>query len=390
LSAIEDKTVRQTGFRLGLALSGGGVRAAVFHLGVLRRLASAGHLERVTHLSTVSGGSLIVGALFSHSQMIWPTSEMYLTDVYPALRNLLTSRDLFSFRALGLWGLLTQNWKLVFRRCEILVWLLGRQWNVEASLSELPESPVWHINTTCLETGKNWRFSKGEMGDWMFGRHYSPRYKIAEAIAASAAIPYAIGALRLKLPLDGWWRTDPATRTPLEKKVPQTRIVNLWDGGAYENLGLEALYKPDEGLKDCDLLICSDASGPLAAPKRFQFLHLLKGALASPRLFDIAGDQIRSLRTRMFMNSIRKGDVDGFFVRLGQTPRELNQKRTAQLELKHFLTDQQCGFCLRYPTGLSRMTEEDFDLLARHGFEVADGVLANSKERRFGDPMFWR
>jgi len=47
--------------RIALALSGGGFRASVFHLGVLRKLAELGWLPRVDVLSTVSGGS-IVGA----------------------------------------------------------------------------------------------------------------------------------------------------------------------------------------------------------------------------------------------------------------------------------------------------------------------------------------
>jgi hypothetical protein len=41
--------------RIGLALSDGGIRAAVFHLGVLRRLASGHLLENVSIVSTVSG-----------------------------------------------------------------------------------------------------------------------------------------------------------------------------------------------------------------------------------------------------------------------------------------------------------------------------------------------
>ena len=36
--------------RLGLALSGGGVRASVFHLGVLGRLAEMGALEQVGYI----------------------------------------------------------------------------------------------------------------------------------------------------------------------------------------------------------------------------------------------------------------------------------------------------------------------------------------------------
>ena len=49
--------------RLGLALSGGGFRASLFHVGVLARLADLGLLRHVEAISTVSGGS-IIGALF--------------------------------------------------------------------------------------------------------------------------------------------------------------------------------------------------------------------------------------------------------------------------------------------------------------------------------------
>ncbi len=51
------------GAKLGLALSGGGFRAAFFHVGVLAKLAETGLLPRVEVISTVSGGS-IVGAVY--------------------------------------------------------------------------------------------------------------------------------------------------------------------------------------------------------------------------------------------------------------------------------------------------------------------------------------
>ena len=53
---IKDKLV-------GLALSGGGIRSAIFSLGVMQRLAKEGWLEHVDYLSTVSGGGYIGGAL---------------------------------------------------------------------------------------------------------------------------------------------------------------------------------------------------------------------------------------------------------------------------------------------------------------------------------------
>lgn len=49
--------------RIGLALSGGGIRSATFCLGVLQALAKQGFLSRLDYLSTVSGGGYIGGFL---------------------------------------------------------------------------------------------------------------------------------------------------------------------------------------------------------------------------------------------------------------------------------------------------------------------------------------
>jgi predicted acylesterase/phospholipase RssA len=47
--------------RVGLAISGGGVRSATFGLGLLRGLAQSGVLTRIDYLSTVSGGGFVGG-----------------------------------------------------------------------------------------------------------------------------------------------------------------------------------------------------------------------------------------------------------------------------------------------------------------------------------------
>lgn len=54
------------------------------------------------------------------------------------------------------------------------------------------------------------------MGDWQFGKHYAPPFRTVEAAAASAA-PYALGALSLTLPRDGWFEEDPATKDTTTK-----------------------------------------------------------------------------------------------------------------------------------------------------------------------------
>src|SRR5579862_5105639 len=48
---------------IGLALSGGGFRATLFHVGVLWRLNEFGLLSRIDRISSVSGGSITAGLL---------------------------------------------------------------------------------------------------------------------------------------------------------------------------------------------------------------------------------------------------------------------------------------------------------------------------------------
>ncbi|MFO0774657.1 MAG: patatin-like phospholipase family protein [Nitrospiraceae bacterium] len=50
----------------GLAFSGGGIRSATFHLGLLQALQDMGRLSQIDYLSTVSGGSYIAGWLAGH------------------------------------------------------------------------------------------------------------------------------------------------------------------------------------------------------------------------------------------------------------------------------------------------------------------------------------
>ena len=270
-----------------------------------------------------------------------------------------------------------------------------RRWGLSGNLDDLPDRPHWWINTACLETGKNWRFSKREMGDWQFGRHYKPGFRLAEAVAASAAVPYAIGALEFALPLDGWFRTDPATGQPIGRITPSRARVRLWDGGAYENLGLEAMYKPRESLRGCDFLICSDASGPFTPPTSMsnKVNALLKGELTAPHLLDIASDQIRALRSRMFMADIVTGQVRGALLRMGNSVREVRigarSFRGDAGEYDAYLSDAEVVQALSFPSGLKALSLAAFDLISRHGYELADAILTTHCSSEFRRSFRW-
>jgi NTE family protein len=380
--------------RIGLALSGGGFRAAIFHAGVLLRLADEGLLESVSGLSTVSGGSLGVSLIMSNTGMRWPRSTEFRTSTFPEFKRVLTGVDLFTLKTC-LAGVFRHRSRLLLDRAGILADSLFRNWGVTATLDQLPDEPVWWINATCVETGKNWRFSKREMGDWQFGRHYNPRCKLAEASAASAAIPYALGALEFSLPAEGWFRTDPATGRPLERTSPSRSSVRLWDGGAYENLGLEAMYKPQQPLRECDFLICSDASGPLRSPSSIssKIGALLRGDLAGPRLFDVTGDQIRALRTRTFMADVTNGRVQGALLRMGHSVREVHMRagRASRNSPDYdaYLSDSEVTEALLFPSGLRAVPQSTFDRISRHGYEVADATLTIRSPNEFQKSLRW-
>ncbi len=59
---------------LGLSLSGGGYRAAAFHLGTMRALHKMQVLEKIDVLSTISGGS-ITGAAYCLYKGDYPSFE---------------------------------------------------------------------------------------------------------------------------------------------------------------------------------------------------------------------------------------------------------------------------------------------------------------------------
>lgn len=135
----------QQPLKLGLALSGGGVRAAAFHLGVLRRLADEHLMESVTALSTVSGGSLITAAIVSHAGMRWPTSAEFKQTIFPELRRILSTTDLFSLSAVGWRGVLEFNLQLLRHRASVLATTVGRPWQTDRSSGRADMADQHHL-----------------------------------------------------------------------------------------------------------------------------------------------------------------------------------------------------------------------------------------------------
>jgi NTE family protein len=369
---------------LGLALSGGGVRALIFHLGVIGRLAKGGLLEDVTFLSTVSGGTLAAGLIYCTASHTWPSSVDYLDVIVESIRERLTSSTVqWSYT----WRSLVFPWRLLRGRAHLLGGVIAKQWGISADLSDLPHEPRWVINATCYETGKNWRFSQPRMGDYQTQYVFNPRFSLSDALAASAAVPGLIGPLRISSSAFHWQEFSLGSDRK-ESAKPLFPSYNLWDGGIYDNLGVEPLFKPAGGLRDgVDFLIVSDASKPLGHTSQ-SWKTFLRPGKPFLRLVDIATDQVRALRSRAVVSYFQRFPASGVYLRMGNTTSAVYQKaKQSRCDINQ-LSEKDVRAISGMETTLRRVTGKEFNRLYRHGFEVADATLCAYQSDRFSPIQF--
>ena len=297
-----------TAGKVGLALSGGGFRASFFHIGVLANLADHGILRHVEVISAVSGGSIVATVYYLHlKRLLESVPDSQITDDhYRSIVSQMEQQFLAAvernFR-LSTFVSIRANWKM--RRPDYSrtdrIGELYDAWLFRPTLAgpdgKLPAEPIamrdlkifpadadktFHprrdnrgrsakvpillINTTNLNTGRNWRFEAARMGEApprgldLFDVDKVPRLQrpdsydklpdhlanipLGKAVAASTAVP----GLLHPLPLSGLY--------------PERRL-QLVDGGVHDNQGLQGLL--DEG---CNTFIVSDASGQLEEEKQ--------------------------------------------------------------------------------------------------------------------------
>lgn len=296
--------------KVGLALSGGGFRASLFHIGMLARLAELDVLRHVEVLSCVSGGS-IVGAFYylelrkrlqekekldqaDYIQIVENVEHKFLKGVQRNIRlrmlmgfrtnlRVLTSKNSSMTERLAtlydreLYDLVEDEFKGKRRSLsDILITPKGSQGRFRPKYDNWgrrDKVPILILNSTTLNTCHNWQFTGSFMGEppargiqadidandrlrRLYHEDAPPAYreagsvksrvKLSEAVAASACVP----ALFDPLVFDDLYGTtyDPNRPTPY--------VTRLVDGGAYDNQGVTSLLE-----QDCTVLLVSDASG---------------------------------------------------------------------------------------------------------------------------------
>jgi predicted acylesterase/phospholipase RssA len=226
--------------RIGLALSGGGFRATLYHLGVVRFLRDAGLLHKVSHVTAVSGGSVLAAHLVMNwdrycggAEQFESAAEEILKFVSLDVRNSIVRRYPWLLAA-GLWH------RLVFRRASRLLTrtgLLERYYRKhlfgDVCLHQLPSTPEIHILTTSVSEGGLASFTRE--GLWMQRRrndgsvevqsHRAGLAKVATAVAASSAFPAFFPPLEL-------------TAYDIGASEGEFSTQYFTDGGIFDNLGV--------------------------------------------------------------------------------------------------------------------------------------------------------
>ena len=351
--------------KIGLAMSGGGLRATVFHLGVLSWLAEKELLENVTRLSTVAGGSLCAGLVFACCNNQWPSSEQF-AFAKGYLRKAILENDLQKLALQKLvWS--PQYWNT---KANLLGNLMNKQLGMNLQLSELPNTPRWYINCTTHETGKRFRFTQTDMGDYVVGYTDNPNITMGDAVAASTGFPVLMGSYGLDVTRYKWERSASQTGTFRDQGGT---TLHLWEGSICDSLGLEPIFNMEESgqLADgLDFMVISSATGSGALPKPDGKNSGMK------RLLDIATEQASGLRRKVILRHMEE-HRDGMFLCIGnsadyiakqyQVPDHVAKEVTARC-----MSTSEAWRIRKLPVGLGALSSADYDTILRHGYEVAD------------------
>jgi predicted acylesterase/phospholipase RssA len=341
---------------IGLALSGGGFRATLYHLGVIRYLRDSGALPLVGDIASVSGGSILGAHLVlnwdrytgSDGQFAEAAGEL-VRFVQHDIRNRVVRRlpMLFPVR---LAGKLTGFSRPGFTPNALLeasyrTFLYG-----DRRLFELPERPALHVLATNVSDGvmavfnrEGLHIQKRQRAEADPFRHVPGQTAtIAKVVSASSAFP-------------GFFPPVEITAADLGVHEGQFPPESFTDGGVYDNLGIRAFaWLTAHGGRSYRRVIVSDAGKP------FQILgNAPLGFIAqSIRATDILWDRVWQLERETF------GQQPGFHflpvtrvVDPHDDPQAMHP--VIQAEVASIRTD------------LDRFSDLEVNALVAHGYEVA-------------------
>lgn len=358
----------------GLALSGGGFRATLFHLGVIRYLYDAEKLlpdnktlSGITHITSVSGGSVIA----AHLVLNW---ERYTGDVEEFEK---AASEIISFIKADVRGRILRRIPLLFpiywlsvflRRTPFLsedtthFWtrvsttdLLERYYSKHLFkrkvLADLKgkrgkKRPFLYLLTTNSDKGEQAAFTSKGLDTGSSNVRAYAALPLGRAVAASSAFPGMFPAV--------------SCRPPSMEKA-----LMLMDGGVYDNLGVKKFRDLLESSQvDFSEVIVSDASVKFKPASRRGFFEPITTPL---RAADILFKRVYDFDKQSAIRTDQNFDCSFRFL-------SLRDKVDSDNDEFALLNEHQDQLEL-IRTDLDKFTELEIAALIRHGYCVARSKL---------------
>lgn len=352
---------------IGLCLSGGGYRAMVFHLGALWRLNEAGVLKKIVRVSSVSGGSITAGMLGLQWKKLNFNGQGAASNLFDLVVNPVLGLANHTLDVISIAEGVVNPFKSI---ADEIADAYRSHLYGHATLQDLPsdgEGPRFVINATNVQDKVLWRFSKPFMGDYRVGLIKNPTLQLAIAVGASSAFPPVLSPVKMRLNPGDF---DPVSAGDLQKPPFDTDVV-LSDGGVYDNLGLETVWK------EFQTVLVSDGGGATPDdpnPHSDWVQH-------SIRILELLDNQVGSLRKRWVIGSFQNKQREGAY--WGIRTDIANYKLSDALNCPLARTMELAST----PTRLKAMGQNLQQRLVNWGYAVCDAALRKHLDGSIAAPQ---
>ena len=352
-----------TGKKFGLALSGGGFRATLYHLGLIRFLRDAGILREVSHITSVSGGSIIAAHLALH----WDRYNGSETDfdgvaaellafVQLDVRNRIVRRFPLGF-ALRLPRRLMGRSNRKLKRTGLLEYHYEQYLFGDRSVFELPETPQLHILATNLSEGRLCSFNRA--GLWNIRRERDGGFQIDRVSVGLATVSMAVAASSA---FPGFFPPMLLTEEDVGATSGAFGRQSFTDGGVFDNLGVRMFRflakSAGEEQRPWDGVLVSDTGKPFEVQSNVEDVGMVRTAM---RASDILMDRVWQLESETFRDSA------GFlFARITDIVDSKEDATALHPEIQRQLANIR--------TDLDRFTPLEITSLVRHGYCIGRKV----------------
>ena len=323
-SYLPEPKVRRDG--IALCLSGGGFRAALFHLGALRRLNELGILSQVTTVTAVSGGSIIAAHLARHAAR-WRYQPMSTEDWD---RIIATPFREFASRNLSLWPVL-KGWLQLWSNAgvEELAHRCDTRLLSDLRLADLDDTIDWAFCAANLVTGQQYVLSP----------KLTPTWPLATAVAASSCFPFFF--------------------RPYRQTVPHR--IALSDGGVDDNLGVEPVWRNHQ------LLLVSDGGETLRSVWSRSLFWLLRAAF-------VTWTQGQDVRKRWLIENFIVGEMEGTYWGIDSATSHYSQQQ--QQSAPGYSTALSRDVIAPIRTNYDAFSDAEAAVLENHGYFLADAATS--------------